>query len=64
MCPLLLTGTGRLLEKCIIIDMERFLYAGLKKWKDSKTRKPLILEGARQVGPTFMLPQQVHFWGF
>lgn len=27
----------------------------LKSWKDSKTRKPLILNGARQVGKTWLL---------
>ena len=37
--------------------MERFLYNQLKKWKDSKSRKPLILEGARQVGKTWLLKQ-------
>ena len=37
--------------------MERFLYNQLKNWKDSKTRKPLILEGARQVGKTWLLKQ-------
>ena len=37
--------------------MERFLYNKLKNWKDSKTRKPLILEGARQVGKTWLLKQ-------
>lgn len=30
-------------------DMERFIMKELIKWKDSKTRKPLILRGARQV---------------
>ena len=37
--------------------MKRFLYNQLKNWKDSKTRKPLILEGARQVGKTWLLKQ-------
>lgn len=37
--------------------MERFLYNQLKNWKDSETRKPLILEGARQVGKTWLLKQ-------
>jgi len=37
--------------------MERFLYNQLKNWKDSKTRKPLILEGARQVGKTWLLKE-------
>lgn len=27
----------------------------LKSWKDSKYRKPLILQGARQVGKTYSL---------
>lgn len=29
----------------------------LKKWKDSPTRKPLILQGARQVGKTYILKE-------
>lgn len=37
--------------------MERLLYKQLLKWKCSKTRKPLILEGARQVGKTWLLKQ-------
>ena len=37
--------------------MERFLYSQLKKWKASRDRKPLILEGARQVGKTWLLKQ-------
>ena len=45
------------LEKCNISIIERFLYNQLKNWKDSKTRKPLILEGARQVGKTWLLKQ-------
>ena len=35
--------------------MERFLYKQLLQWKDSSERKPLILEGARQVGKTWLL---------
>lgn len=35
--------------------MERSIYSSLKKWKDSPTRKPLILQGARQVGKTYIL---------
>ena len=27
----------------------------LKQWKDSKNRKPLIIEGARQVGKTWLM---------
>ena len=37
--------------------MERLLYQRLKKWKESPDRKPLILEGARQVGKTWLLQQ-------
>lgn len=35
--------------------MERSLLSSLYKWKSSPTRKPLILEGARQVGKTYLL---------
>lgn len=35
--------------------MERFLYNQLCQWKNSKKRKPLIFEGARQVGKTWLL---------
>ena len=35
--------------------MERDLYQKLLAWKKAKNRKPLILQGARQVGKTFIL---------
>jgi predicted AAA+ superfamily ATPase len=35
--------------------MYRELIADLKKWKEDKFRKPLILRGARQVGKTWLL---------
>lgn len=35
--------------------MKRKLYDELLKWKDSPYRKPLILEGARQVGKTWLM---------
>ena len=35
--------------------MERRLMTQLLAWKESKNRKPLILEGARQVGKTWLL---------
>jgi len=35
--------------------MERKLLKKLKKWQASPERKPLILEGARQVGKTYLL---------
>ena len=35
--------------------MERKIYQDLLKWKNDDARKPLILQGARQVGKTTML---------
>lgn len=35
--------------------MERFVLQQLIEWKNSKERKPLILNGARQVGKTWLL---------
>ena len=35
--------------------MERFITDELIRWKNSKSRKPLILKGARQVGKTYIL---------
>ena len=37
--------------------MERSIYSYLKRWKESLTRKPLILLGARQVGKTYILKE-------
>lgn len=37
--------------------MRRFLDKELKKWKESKRRKPLVLRGARQVGKTYSLKE-------
>lgn len=37
--------------------MKRKLYDDLLEWKSSKDRKPLVLEGARQVGKTYILKQ-------
>ncbi len=37
--------------------MKRLLYNDLLKWKLSKNRKPLILNGARQVGKTYLLKE-------
>ena len=36
-------------EKCGI-DMERTIYKELISWKNKTDRKPLVLNGARQVG--------------
>ncbi len=37
--------------------MERDLYKSLINWKKSKHRKPLVLNGARQVGKTWLLTE-------
>ena len=37
--------------------MKRSLYAELLEWKSSRSRKPLLLQGARQVGKTFLLTE-------
>ena len=35
--------------------MERQILRKLARWKDSRHRKPLLLEGARRVGKTWVL---------
>lgn len=37
--------------------MKRDLYQALLRWKQSTRRKPLVLQGARQVGKTYLLKQ-------
>lgn len=37
--------------------MERFLYKQLLAWKSQDRRKPLLLQGARQVGKTYLLKE-------
>ena len=37
--------------------MKRFALEKLDEWKASRFRKPLVLDGARQVGKTTMLKQ-------
>ena len=37
--------------------MYRAAMEKLYKWKDSKRRKPLIIEGARQVGKTWLMKE-------
>ncbi len=41
----------------LIMELQRKLFGKLKKWKDSKNRKPLLLQGARQVGKTWLLKE-------
>lgn len=43
------------MRKNVIYDMERIVLQELIKWKNSEDRKPLILNGARQVGKTWVL---------
>ena len=49
-------------KKCVFVVynklvMERIVYSQLLAWKQSTTRKPLILHGARQVGKTYILKE-------
>lgn len=37
--------------------MKRFVYNQFLKWKNNPRRKPLIVEGARQVGKTLILKE-------
>ncbi len=37
--------------------MYRYAIEDLKKWKNKKSRKPLIIEGARQVGKTWLMKE-------
>lgn len=37
--------------------MYRIAIEKLFKWKESKNRKPLIIEGARQVGKTWLMKE-------
>ncbi len=37
--------------------MKRLIYKNLLKWKANKDKKPLILEGARQVGKTYIVSE-------
>jgi uncharacterized protein len=37
--------------------MNRLYFAKLKEWKESKNRKPLIIQGARQVGKTWLMKE-------
>jgi predicted AAA+ superfamily ATPase len=39
------------------MNIERTIYQDLLAWKNASTRKPLLLQGARQIGKTFLLKQ-------
>lgn len=40
-----------------ILFMERNLFIKLEQWKNKKKRKPLIIQGARQVGKTWIMKE-------
>ena len=40
--------------------MKRFIYEELVKWKNNPNKKPLIVEGARQVGKTYIVKEFGH----
>ena len=42
-------------QKNVDSSMERLVLQQLKEWKERKDRKPLIVNGARQVGKTWAL---------
>ena len=37
--------------------MKREIYAKLLEWKSRRDHKPLVLDGARQVGKTYILKE-------
>ena len=37
--------------------MERFLMRDLEAWRENPCRKPLIINGARQVGKTWLIKE-------
>ena len=44
-----------MVQKNVLSIMKRLVFERLKAWKDSEGRKPLVLNGARQVGKTWLL---------
>ena len=44
-----------MVQKNVLSIMKRLVFERLKVWKDSEGRKPLVLNGARQVGKTWLL---------
>jgi predicted AAA+ superfamily ATPase len=43
--------------------MKRAVLSYLGKWKDKKTRKPLVIRGARQVGKSYLVRQFAQVYG-
>ena len=42
-------------HKIIGMEITRDIFNNLKAWKESKRRKPLVMQGARQVGKSWVL---------
>src|ERR1700748_3025799 len=49
--------TKRRTTFCIFAHMQRLEITRLASWKQSSTRKPLIIRGARQVGKTWLMKE-------
>jgi predicted AAA+ superfamily ATPase len=54
-----------------MLDMKRLALDKLVKWKNADNRKPLVLNGARQVGKTYLLKnfgkqfyRKIHYLNF
>ena len=50
-------ASKKLINRTQYTLMERLVYNDLVKWKNSKNRKPLLLEGVRQCGKTYILEE-------
>ena len=50
-------ASKKLINRMHCTFMERLVYNDLLKWKNSKNRKPLLLEGVRQCGKTYILEE-------
>ena len=48
-------NTFSMIKVCTFVGMKRSLYQKLLIWKKSTRRKPLLLQGARQVGKTWLM---------
>lgn len=43
------------MEKCDCMELEREIIKQMLQWKESTDRKPLIIQGARQIGKTWVM---------
>ncbi len=60
-----------MVNSAMLLVMKRDIYKDLKLWRDSEYRKPLVLQGARQTGKTYILQEfgrreyrQCHYFNF